>query len=68
MTSEKLIDLESRFTYHEKTVEQLSEVVFEQGKLIQELRLSCANLASRLSSVAESIPRDDQIDEKPPHY
>ena len=68
MTSEKLIDLEMRFTHQEKTVEQLSEVVFEQGKLIEELKLACASLAGRLSSVAESIPRDEQVDEKPPHY
>ena len=65
--SSKLIELESRFTYQEQTLEQLSQVVFEQSKQIEELKLKCADLGERLTELAASIPESNK-DEKPPHY
>jgi uncharacterized coiled-coil protein SlyX len=56
----RLIDLETRYTHLERQVADLSEVVFEQQKIIEVLRRQLAELRER---TGEATPNDP-----PPHY
>jgi uncharacterized coiled-coil protein SlyX len=56
----RLVDLETRYTHLERQVADLSEVVFEQQKIIEVLRRQLAELRDRGGEVTSNDP--------PPHY
>jgi SlyX protein len=58
----RLIALETRYTHLERQVDELSQVVFEQQKIIDRLTKELAALRARLSGI-EGGPGD-----RPPHY
>jgi len=68
-TEHRLIDLESRFSFQEETIRELSEALVRQQQRIDRLEAS-------LNVVAEQVQRgqtDDDAphtpkDERPPHY
>ncbi len=59
----RLIALEVRYTHLERQVEELSQVVFSQQKLIDRLTNELGALRSRALGVAEGTGN-----ETPPHY
>ena len=67
MDDQRLTEIETRYTYLERLVEELSRVLHEQQRTIE-------GLASRLkrmeSLVSEAIEQTDDrpAHEKPPHY
>jgi SlyX protein len=65
---QRLIDLEMRITHHERMAEELSQVVADQGQVIDMLTARMRRLLARLQE-AESGWRPSPQDEKPPpHY
>ena len=68
MNNDKLIDLETKIAYQEQSIDQLSEVVFEQSKRIDELHRELIKLGSKIASASMQEPLPDPLDEKPPHY
>lgn len=64
---DKLIDLESRLTYMDDTVEQLNQIVSEQQMKIDFLERQLKQIASDYNEFKEQIA-PDIIDTKPPHY
>jgi SlyX protein len=56
----RLVDLETRYTHLERQVADLSEVVFEQQKIIEALRRQLAELRERAGDATPNEP--------PPHY
>ncbi|MXY51812.1 MAG: SlyX family protein [Gammaproteobacteria bacterium] len=68
-TEHRLIDLESRFSFQEETIRELSEALVRQQQRIDRLEAS-------LKVVAEQVQRADAgddapqmpKDERPPHY
>ena len=63
-------ELESRLTYVDDSLEQLSAVVARQDAEIRELRVALAKLARRLQDLGESVGpgiSGSQV-EIPPHY
>ena len=59
----RIVDLEIRYTHLERQVSELSEVVFEQQKIVDRLVGELRTLRERLG---EGTVRADQ--DKPPHY
>ncbi|MEA1676393.1 SlyX family protein [Nitrospirillum sp. BR 11163] len=65
---QRLIDLEMRITHHERMAEELSQVVADQGQMIDMLTARVRRLLARLQE-AEAGWRPSPQDEKPPpHY
>ncbi|EGX99512.1 MULTISPECIES: SlyX family protein [Nitrospirillum] len=65
---QRLIDLEMRITHHERMAEELSQVVADQGQMIDMLTARVRRLLARLQE-AEGGWRPSPQDEKPPpHY
>jgi uncharacterized coiled-coil protein SlyX len=59
----RLVDLELRFMKLERDTQDLSDVVAEQQKTIDALRLEARRLREKLSHEEEP-----SAEEKPPHY
>ncbi|WP_431854181.1 SlyX family protein [Azospirillum sp.] len=64
----RLIDLESRLAHHERMAEELSSVVFEQGRAIDLLTAQVRRLRERLMLLEAGAERSPQDDRPPPHY
>jgi SlyX protein len=64
---DRVVELEHRLTFAERTVEELSAVVAEQARTIAALDTKVDQLTRRLQDAAawEPSPQDDQ---PPPHY
>ncbi|NLW82666.1 MAG: SlyX family protein [Desulfovibrionales bacterium] len=65
--NQRMEKLEIRYSYLQKTVDDLSTVVIEQQKEIQELRRLVILLGSKLREVS-ALQSESDPDEKPPHY
>ena len=64
----RLTELESRLAHHERNTDEISEVLAEQARLIDELSQRLRRLTDRvavLETVGAGVPPDDQ---PPPHY
>ncbi len=59
-------DIEIKYIYLQKTVDDLNMVVIEQQKEIRELRALLTLLGKKIQDVSSLGPLDP--DEKPPHY
>ena len=65
----RLTELETRLAHHERMAEEMSAVLFEQGRAIDLLNLQVRRLKERLADVeAGGFERSPQDDQSPPHY
>jgi uncharacterized coiled-coil protein SlyX len=67
MTDDKIIAIETRIAFYEKTIEELSAVVYEQQKEINFLRQKCDELENFVSSQNFAL-KDAKDETPPPHY
>lgn len=65
--TERLEDLEILAAHQSQMIDDLNEVVIEQGKVIGELRRKLEALSGRFSSLEDQMDGDVPID-KPPHW
>jgi len=65
---QRLTDLEIRIAYQEKTIEELSSVLAEQGRMIDGLTRHLKRLVERLGDLEAGWVRSPQDDRPPPHY
>lgn len=68
MSDEKFTDIDVRLAYQEKTIKDLSGVVYAQQKQIDALEKAVKALKERAVAAATQEDRLDILDEKPPHY
>ena len=61
---QRLVELETRYTLQQDLLQQLSDVVAEQGREIQRLQQELERLKGRVSDA----PPPFDPDERPPHY
>lgn len=66
MNEERLIDIETKIAFQEKTIKDLNDVILEQQKEIQRLSVICEVLLKQGKELASGI--DAPANEKPPHY
>ena len=69
MSEKRLVEIETKIAFHEKTIKDLNDVVYEQHKEIERLGAICDTLIKRLKEVTDLMPEiDTPTEEKPPHY
>jgi SlyX protein len=61
--TDRLTDLEIRYTHQARLLEELSDLVHAQSRTIDNLESRVRDLERRLRGVEDPIP-----DEPPPHY
>ncbi len=64
---QRLVEIEHRLSYAERTAEDLSAVVARQARDLETLHLKIATLIKRLEETATWEP-SAQDDKPPPHY
>ena len=65
-TSQRLEKIEANFTHLEHQVEQLNQVIIEQGKVVEMLRRQAQKQSQALESI--ELERIKATNAKPPHY
>ena len=67
---EKLIELETKFSYQEDLLSDLNGIVARQQRQLDELITEMSGIKEQLQDAAErgSAEGHDEQDEKPPHY
>jgi len=63
---ERLAQIEATVAHLERQVEQLNEVVIEQGKLVEQLKKQVQRQSTTLESI--ELDRIKATNAKPPHY
>ena len=62
----RLVTLETRYTHLQRQVDELSQVVFDQQRLIDRLTQELTVVRSRVAGVEDGSAAI--VDERPPHY
>lgn len=69
MTEDRLVEIETKIAYQEKTIRDLSDAIYEQQQEIERLGDICDVLVKRVKEISErSLGIDAPANEKPPHY
>lgn len=69
MDENRLMDIETKLAYQEKTIKELNDVVCEQQKEIERLSAVCDKLVKMGREQARMLAGvDAPANEKPPHY
>jgi SlyX protein len=64
---QRIIELETRLSYQDHTIEQLNEVVTAQQRQIDRLEKGMQNLRTQFADDGPGIRRPDE-ETPPPHY
>ena len=67
-TTTRLCQLEILFSEQEYTIETLNSVVTRQARDIEVLSTQVELLKLQIKDIKTSMPENDTLDEKPPHY
>ena len=68
MNEERLIELETKFAYQEKSLDELNKVIYSQQKQIDQIEKALKTIVSKVKDSADQSSLSKDIDEKPPHY
>ncbi|MCY1040952.1 SlyX family protein [Corallococcus sp. bb12-1] len=66
MEDKRLIELEIRYTQQQELLQELSDVLYQQGRIIDALRAEVDGLKRKLE--AEPGLVDARQQDRPPHY
>ncbi|MFB1484359.1 SlyX family protein [Corallococcus sp. RDP092CA] len=66
MEDKRLVELEIRYTQQQELLQELSDVLYQQGRVIDALRMELDQLKRKLD--AEPGLVDARHQERPPHY
>ncbi|OYD82801.1 SlyX family protein [Azospirillum brasilense] len=64
----RLTELESRLAHHERMAEEMSSVLFEQGRTIDLMTAQIRRLRDRVAELESGVSRAPQDEPPPPHY
>jgi len=71
MNEEKIIDLETRIAYQDDTLQELSDIIYQQQKQIDQLNKMMELMLGKLQDISQNQSGSQSTniaDEKPPHY
>ena len=69
MSEERLVEIETKIAFQEKTIQDLNDVLCEQQQEIERLGSICDALVKRVKELSEFTPGTDApANERPPHY
>jgi len=63
----RIIELETRQAFQDDSIQELNDVVVEQGRVIQRLQLQMAELIKRYEEMVGQYGSDGE-EAPPPHY
>ena len=63
---DRFVDIEIKLAHQEDLVESLNQMVYQQGRRIDQLEAIVAQVAERVRNQAEA--GQSPLNEKPPHY
>jgi SlyX protein len=65
---DRLVDIETKLSYQEHTVQELGTLVYQQQKKIDQLEAICAYLVDHVRNLTEVANTSGVAAERPPHY
>jgi SlyX protein len=65
---DRLTDLEYRYMLQERTIQELSDTVYRQELIIEQLQRDLQQIAEQLKMALPSLTAMPDDDEPPPHY
>jgi len=68
MNEDRLVVIETKIAFQEKTIKDLSDIVYNQQKLIDALNKTMKHVIDRIKDSSLITPGENLKDEKPPHY
>ena len=69
MNEDRLIEIETKIAFHEKTIKDLNDVLYEQQKEVKRLADICDALTKRVREFSAFTSEiEAQANVKPPHY
>ena len=66
--TDKITDLETRLAQQEHMLDELSDVVAEQARVIDLLREQLRRMTDRVAQVEDTVPGKGPDEPPPPHY
>jgi SlyX protein len=63
---DRFVDIEIKLAHQEDLVESLNQMVYQQGRRIDQLEAMVSQLAEHIRNNAQSGP--NPVNDKPPHY
>ncbi|MBT4837071.1 MAG: SlyX family protein [Methylococcales bacterium] len=67
-TEERLINIETKLAFQEQTVNEMSDIIYQQQKKIDFLIRNNEFLVSHVQKLVDQSKSAEGIDERPPHY
>lgn len=67
-TEKRIEGLETRLAYQERTISELSALVFEQSRAVDRLEAALRKTAARVKELSEGKQPGLPENERPPHY
>ncbi len=67
MSEEKLITLETKISYQEDTIQELSRIVADQEKRLMKQEERMTLLVAKVKEMSE-LMEESPVSRKPPHY
>lgn len=69
MSEQRLVDIETKIAFQEKSIKDLNDVIYEQQQELDRLTAVCDLLVQRVKDLSDFVPGSDgPANEKPPHY
>lgn len=68
MNEPRLVDLETKFSFQEASIEELQQTVHDQQMALQRLEKTLKILTDQFKSIASKENEIRSGNEKPPHY
>ena len=69
VTSQQIIELETKIAFMELSIEQLNDVIIKQQKMLDSLQAKITQLDSKIEQESQYWSQNNNpVDEKPPHY
>ena len=66
--SDRITELETQLAFQDSTINSLNEVITDQQRQIDELRLQLKQITIQLQSISETVKGDEADEPPPPHY
>ncbi len=67
MSTERVVELETRLAFQEQSLQELSDIVYRQQRELEQLRDVVRAMEERLKAV-EPSPLGEGAEPPPPHY
>ena len=65
---ERIIELETRMSYAETTMDELNKTIVSQNREIENLKFICSELKKRIDDLRDSGNDGPMEHSRPPHY